>query len=321
MEKATPKSSPITHNNHYSTAGQLVKDVLAFIPASLPHDEWVKTAMALKSAEVAFEVFDAWSSSASSYNSRHALATWRSIEPTGGVTIASLFHIAKQYGFDPHSSKADFSLLIDQARQQQQKDFSIRKKKVEDAKWLANQLLDDCDYSTPKHPYFLLKNIMPPTPVWQLEHSLVIPVMDLLGEVHSLQFIRSDGKKFFQKDGAIKGHFYQIWSRKKPSDAIVICEGYATAVTLATQYTPDCTVVVAFNAGNLKPVAKVFRRAFVDAAIIIAGDRDASGVGQKAAAEAAQAVGGKVSIPPFLPGETGSDWNDFWLNRESKVAV
>lgn len=312
MKKATPKSSPITYNHYCNTADQSINDVLASIPASLPHDEWVKTAMALKSAGVAFEVFDAWSSTASSYNSRDARLTWRSVEPTGGITIASLFHIAKQYGYDPNQSGADFRLLIEQTKQKQQKALRKCQKDTKKAKWKANQILDSCDYSEPNHPYFFSKHIAPPLPVWQLRQSLVIPVMDLLGEVHSLQFIQPNGKKTFLKNGAIKGHFYQIWSRKRPTDAIVICEGYATAITLACHYTPDCTVVVAFNAGNLKPVARVLRAAFPDVHIVIAGDNDKSGTGQKAAFEAAKAVSGDVALPVFQDEKAGSDWNDRW---------
>lgn len=321
MEKATPKSSPITHTTHYSIEDQSVHDALLFIPASLPRDEWVKIAMALKSIGIPFEIFDNWSSTAPNYNSRDACVTWRSIVPTGGITIASLFHIAKQYGYDPRQSKANFKPLLERANQRQHKADKARQQAVEKARTLANKIIDGCGYAPSNHPYFVSKKITPTLPVWQYKQALVIPIMDITGEIHSLQFIKADGNKTFLKNGTIKGHFYQIWSRKKPSDAIVICEGYATGVTLASQYTPDCSVVVAFNAGNLKLVAETFRNAFVDAPIIIAGDRDTSGVGQQAAEEAALAVGGLISIPPFVEGELGSDWNDFWVNRMREVAA
>lgn len=299
---------------------------LMTIPADIPRDEWVKVAAAWKSAGGDFATWDEWSRNAINYHAKDAKNVWKSLSAQGGIGPATLIYIARQYGYNgnsksPYQSEPEFSLLIEQKKQQQQEADKARHKSSQKARDRANEILDCCDYARPNHPYFISKHISPLIPVWQLKQSIVIPVMDLRGEVHSLQFIKPDGNKTFLKDGVIKGHFFQIWSRKKPSDAIVVCEGYATAVTLASHYTPDCSVVVAFNAGNLKPVAKIFRMAFFDSQIIIAGDRDASGVGQKAAEEAALAVGGKLSIPPFEQGEAGSDWNDFWLSRLREVTV
>jgi putative DNA primase/helicase len=74
-------------------------------------------------------------------------------------------------------------------------------------------------------------------------------------------------------------------------------------------------VAVAFNAGNLGAVAKAMRDKFPDLALILCGDVDKSGTGQKAATEAAQAVGGRVALPDFTPEELAgdkppSDYND-----------
>ncbi len=177
----------------------------------------------------------------------------------------------------------------------------------------AEELLDQCAYATADHPYLKSKRINPSLMPWlDKGNRLLLPVIDLNGVLHSLQFISGTGQKQFLTGGAIRGHFYQIWSGKR---AIVICEGYATGVTLYSHYTPECSVVVAFNAGNLRPVAEVLRRANPEVNIIIAGDSDNSGTGQKAAQEAALAVGGQVSLPDFSPDVVGSDWNDHWNNQ------
>jgi len=63
---------------------------------------------------------------------------------------------------------------------------------------------------------------------------------------------------------------------------------------------------VAFDAGNLLPVAMNIRELSPSTEIIICGDNDLSGIGQSKAKEAALAIGGKVLIPP-VPGQ---DWND-----------
>ena len=69
--------------------------------------------------------------------------------------------------------------------------------------------------------------------------------------------------------------------------------------------------VVALDAGNLEMVALVFRCLYPNSRIVICGDNDESGVGQKAARAAAVAVGGKY----ILPVTVGHDWNDA-LNME-----
>ncbi|MCW5601817.1 toprim domain-containing protein, partial [Nitrosomonas sp.] len=85
---------------------------------------------------------------------------------------------------------------------------------------------------------------------------------------------------------------------------ILISEGFATGASLH-EATGEMTVI-AFDANNLLPAAQKIRKKYRDIDIIVCGDNDLSGVGQKAANEAAAAVGGLVHIPDV----PGSDWND-----------
>lgn len=141
------------------------------------------------------------------------------------------------------------------------------------------------------------------------------PVFELM----SLQYIDQNGGKFFLKGGQTKGGFFPVrfdgYILK-----IVICEGLATAVTYATHYAPDAEVICAFNAGNLKEVAKEFKVRFPVAEIIIAGDNDRAteqktgvNVGIEKAIEAGRLVDGSVLIPAFEEDEPGTDWNDRFL--------
>ena len=141
--------------------------------------------------------------------------------------------------------------------------------------------------------------------------ALVIPMRDG-GEIHSLQFIGPDGGKRFLTSGRVTGCYFSI-GNPKGAAALCIAEGFATGATIheATGY----PVAVAFNAGNLGAVAKTLRGKFPDLPLILCGDFDKSGTGQKAATEAAQAVGGRVALPDFTPDELGtenppSDFND-----------
>jgi len=320
MKIASPhyKSQPQVHDNYNTDAD----NALNHIPADLPRDEWVKIAAAFKAAGGDVEAFDAWSSTASNYNSKDCIALWKSLSTGGGIGAGTLFYIAQQYGYKSTGSHPDFSAIKEQAKQRQQSEQQAKQLSYKQAQQQAELILDKCAYAAVDHAYLIAKQIQPRLIPWiDDEGWLIIPVMDLQSVAHSLQFISPKGEKWFLSGGAIKGHFYQLWSASKPDGAIVICEGYATGVTSYSHYVPDCTVIVAFNAGNLLPVAKVFRESFPDATIIIAGDFDLSGVGQKAAKEAALAVGGSFTLPIFLQHESGSDFNDRWcLDNMEAVA-
>ena len=285
------------------------------IPPELPYDEWFSVMAAAKAASIPYERVNDWCSTASNYNAKDVESTWRSINTTAGITEATLFYIAQQHGYNPTGGVDHEAIAKKQeqakARQVHADDEKHRKKQL--AAINAEDILNECDVALPSHQYLLSKQVTPRLLPWVDKNGqLVIPVMDLLGNVHSLQFISPKGDKRFLSNGAIKGNFYQLWSRKSPSKAIVICEGYATGVTLSRYYMADCSVVVAFNANNLLPVANVFRAAFPDSIIIIAGDNDKSGTGQAAAKAASDAVFGSYSIPLFQSHEVGSDFNDRW---------
>jgi putative DNA primase/helicase len=57
--------------------------------------------MAIKAelGDSGFDVWDIWSQQSDSYNAKSAQDVWKSINPNGGVTIATLFYEAKQHGW------------------------------------------------------------------------------------------------------------------------------------------------------------------------------------------------------------------------------
>lgn len=302
-----------------------VLNALDHIPPEIERNTWVQIAMALKSDGFDFDIFNTWSSTASNYSSKDALTVWKSLNASG-VSIGTLFHIAKQYGYIPTRRSKDernaHSVLKAQ-RQQKQSDV-IRKKQYgqDKARQKAEVISSNCVCAPENHPYLVQKAISPQLlPLMTKNNLLVIPVMDLQGTIYSLQFISPSGDKRFLKGGAIKGHFHQLWSGSYNSNSIVICEGYATGVTLYSHYTPESKVYVAFNAGNLLSVASILRKAYPNEEIIIAGDYDQSGTGQARAKEASLAVGGSFTVPVFLKGENGSDFNDRWRLDNQVVAL
>ena len=156
-----------------------------------------------------------------------------------------------------------------------------------------------------------------------LAGQLLVPVADADGRLCSLQFVREDGGKMFMPNGRIEGGHFVIGDAGQPGP-LLIAEGYATAATV--HELTGAPVVVAFNAGNLLPVAQTYRALHPERPIYIAGDDDhrraAEGkpnVGREKAEQAAAAIGGQALFPEFPAGSNGTDWNDLAqdLGRET----
>ena len=159
-----------------------------------------------------------------------------------------------------------------------------------------------------KHPYLEAKGVSS-FGLKLLGGKLLVPMQDMDGVIHGLQSIDATGDKRFSFGCEKKGRFFLMPGQNKTA----ICEGYATAasVHMATGW----TVLVAFDAGNLKPVAEAWRKHYPQDEIIICGDDDAftpNNPGKKAASEAAEAVSAAVLLPDFAGCERGraTDWND-----------
>jgi putative DNA primase/helicase len=162
------------------------------------------------------------------------------------------------------------------------------------------------------HPYLERKGIRAHI-ARELDGELLIPVTRA-GELVGLQRISSDGEKRFKFGTPMHASYAVIG---KPESKVVICEGYATGATIYE--TTNIPTVIAFNASNLEPVARVMREKLgADSEIIIAADDDRWGkAGQNAgitnAERAAAAVRGVLRRPHFPP-ETHdtrpTDFND-----------
>ncbi len=161
-----------------------------------------------------------------------------------------------------------------------------------------------------EHPYLVRKRIQAKG-VRLNRGALVVP-MRADGELHSLQFIDADGNKRFLSGGRVSGCYFNIGSVQNAA-ALCVAEGFATGATVhqATGY----PVAVAFNAGNLEPVARTIRERFPDLPLIICADDDAATEGNPGvtkANQAACATGAKVALPVFgeQRPEGATDFND-----------
>lgn len=136
--------------------------------------------------------------------------------------------------------------------------------------------------------------------------QLIIPLTDSRPtsaenlQIKGLQFIDEDGRKNFPLP--FKGLFHVASDYGVSKETVVICEGYATARSIAESI--DCYVIAAMSACNLKYVVAKLAKQFLNSKIVIAADNDETG---KKAAENAKQVTGSIIV---YPTHECNDFND-----------
>ena len=184
--------------------------------------------------------------------------------------------------------------------------------------WCADHWKQSKDASD-NHPYLKKKGVHA-YGLKVMRDSLLVPLYDTAGVMQGMQFILPDSSKTFKTGTAKQGSYFAIGKPKE--NTLLICEGYATGASLyeATGY----AVAVAFDAGNLKPVAEALRLKYPALRLIICADNDQwgeSNTGVIKATEAASAVAGLLTIANFANGSSKpTDFNDLH-NLEGLEAV
>jgi len=145
--------------------------------------------------------------------------------------------------------------------------------------------------------------------------AVVIPMLDTSSRVHGLQFIHAEkrngrDKDFWPAGMAKTGHFFHLGPA--PKGVLLVCEGYATGASLFEAYGEP--VAVAFDAGNLMPVAQALAKRYKGVQILVCADDDyltEGNPGISRAEAAALAVGGAWMAPVFAKDRAGQKITDF----------
>lgn len=233
-----------------------------------------------------------------------------------------------------HTTKPEKDLTPAERKALRERIAAARKEAEEEqaTRWaasakLARTIWDAAGSASDAHPYLQRKGVPALAGIrqreWRGAVELVLPVWDASGKLTSLQFIlpekTADGlDKRFLKGGKTAGGYFHIPAKNgDKSGPLLIAEGYATAVSLHLATGHAC--LVAFNAGNLLPVARMARDKYPDREIILCADNDCGGGGDRnpgveAATRAAQAIGGTLAVCPALDGSK-ADFNDLHTAR------
>lgn len=323
----------------YQDEAERVRAALATIPAE-DYATWVEMAFALRQGfgEAGFDIWDEWSRSAHNYSERAAHVTWRSVRVSEGKTLASLFWLAQQHGFDLKGSRAASGQVVSvpvRARpgvdhDRQQARLRARRAAV------AREALAIWNWARPvgpAHPYLERKQVKAVPSVRELEaeelHALlgyvprsaedplegrvlVVPVR--IGDTLStLELIDAAGRKCALAGGARSSGCWVAVPHGLGEHAlapILIAEGVATALS-AWQAT-GWFAVAALSCGNLRPVAAMWRGRYPQAQILVLADL---GAGHEHARQAALGTSSLLAEPHFAPdariaGMVPTDFND-----------
>ncbi len=168
------------------------------------------------------------------------------------------------------SEKAQLEENIKTSEARYQQELIQRQK---EAKEECQRLWDELPDACPSHPYLVKKGIKSTYGIKQSDTDLVLPVLAQDGTIQSLQFIAPDGKKKFYPGAKMKAGYWVLGS----GPPVYLVEGFATASSIYQETGKTC--LIAYNAGNLTEIAKMFPY------VTIIADNDKSGTGEKKAKE------------------------------------
>jgi putative DNA primase/helicase len=314
---------------------------LTYIDAA-DRDLWLKMGMAIKSelGEHGFDAWDAWGQTADNYSATDSKTVWRSIRPDGKVGIGSLFHEAKQCGWQDDGRRHTLTPAEIAERQRAAAERAaadaaeIERERAETAA-TATAILKPATAVTGENPYLARKRASPTATLREIDAGtaatilgytpksggeplegrlLVVPVKQG-DKVSTLELIDGKGRKTALAGRGSKagGHWA---TRRPPDDADVLLIGEGVATVLSASEATGHVGIAALASGNLMAVARAMRDRYQGAELVLLADLlKTTGLPDPHAVDAARAVGGKLAIPDFGPQRDpgDKDFNDLFV--------
>lgn len=153
----------------------------------------------------------------------------------------------------------------------------------------AELILSECKLT--QH-YYMEKKGFPDSEFLVYDNKLIVP-MHISGKLAGVQTIQSWGEKKFLYGQSTSLAVFKIGTGRFN----VLCEGYATGLSIKKCLGSEYSVWVCFSANNMVKVAKTLKNPK-----FVVADNDLSGTGEKAAIS----CGCNYFMPPQ------GDFNDFW---------
>ena len=327
-----------------------IQNALQFIDPS-DRETWLRMGMAIKSelADAGFDLWEAWSQQAESFNNKDARDVWKSIRAGGGIGIGTLFHEAKANGWqdDGNHQKPTSEELAERKRiaaeRAAKEEAEIARERADTAKKAA-AIFRAADEPQADNPYLVRKQVSPVATLREIDADaaasilgyppksggdalagrlLVVPVKQG-DKISTLELIDGTGKKTALAGRGTKAGGYWATERLPDGDGtgLTLLAGEGVATVLTASAATGKPGIAALASGNLEAVAKAMRGRYPQAALVILADLvKATGQPDSHAVAAARSVGGKLAIPDFGDDrpEAATDFNDLaaWCGIEA----
>lgn len=325
-----------------------VQDVLQCLSPDLPYEDWRNVGFALISEfgrEQGGEMFDNWSQAGSKYERAKVNSVIRSADPNGTIRIGTLFHLAKQCGYQPNSSsKSQYFinrnpiLVSDKVKT----DLNAQERLVTASK--AQNIWEQADREVSlSMSYVSRKKITPTENLREITLSkvqsiigycpkssgepltgdtvLVAPVWMFTEDglaISNVELIDGNSKKAaLTGKGTKKGGFWAATSLPEGDGAgITILVGEGVATVLSAQHATGYYAVASLSAGNLSEVGKVLLNRYPEADIVMLAD---IGNGQADAEKAARLINCRIAFPVLPESVEAKDFNDMAFHCGSEA--
>lgn len=255
---------------------------------------------------------------------------------TDGGTHVVVGSFGNWRGQERHRVDIDWQGIGEQERQalqakreaQAQADAQARSEAAAQAAMKAAELWA-IGLRTGHSPYLERKAVQPEACRYLRDGAVLIPLLryDQPREtaLKALQIIRPDGSKRFTRGFEKPGCCLRL-GHVVVGEPILVCEGYATGLTLRMAVHRRLPVVVALDAGNLLPVLELLRTLHGQSRLLVCADDDyrtPGNPGREKAHKASRAVERcAYTWPIFRPANRGpkdTDFNDLHQREGLKV--
>ncbi len=180
---------------------------------------------------------------------------------------------------------------------------------------------------------YLIRKLITPEACRLLEDGTVlipayVPGEDGGASLVGLQKIAGDGEKRFNAGMAKAGAAAMLGKRPADGEPLILVEGYATGRSIRMATKEQWPVFLAFDAGNLLPVARALRERYPKSPVVFCADDDWKvtlpdqtpfNPGLVKAREAARAIGNAYILVPLFKaegrGDKETDFNDLHVRE------
>lgn len=319
-----------------------VESALAVLDPDFDRETWVRIGQAIQDelGEDGFYLWDEWSRTGSNYREASALEAWRSFGQGRGITIGTLFKLARDAGWNDDTPAREMTPEEVEARRRSREEAA--RKNAEEAERVKAQarawsaaIITAAQPARPDHPYLTRKRVRPamleigaaelqrilgyhPNAGGEpLTGRLLVIPLERDGEAGpcTVEFIDEAGRKTaLAGRGTKTGAYGVLMACQGVPDVVLVGEGAATVLSAlealagrnVAGFMTSCNT-------NMPKVAQAIRAQYPTAQIVLLADlKKDTGESDPKAVEAANACSGLLAVPDFGPSRQydDKDFND-----------